>query len=184
MSPLKRLLWEMEGLKFLVRNLRYGGNLKAFDYINRGELIFRGCSFSDLKKINKLHKHLRDGIGLNIWRKILYGLIGNRLISLIAFEDGRTIAFEMFYFKADEIPSKTIHEAFIGVHPSYQRQGLATELRRFSIQKLKSSGYIHGISTNITRDNSASFQSALKVGFEVDDKSSTAEACYLFCELK
>ena len=178
----RRLIWEIEGLKFLLRNINGAKLLITFDSKFKDGYVYSGILSRDICKFNRIHKELRDSSGLNFWRYLLYFFFGKKFAALVKDESGEVIAFQMFYFKADEINRKILHEAFIGVRNEYRGNSLATKLRLFSKSQFQKSS-ISKISSNIPKDNSPSLRSALKSGFYVSEVESTHNAYYLFNDL-
>ncbi len=182
MRALRRIAWEYEGLKFLIRNLRAANLLNSFESEWRGGYFFATCNLKHIATINELHISLRDGVRLNYWRRLLYSFCGDKFMPILLDGEGAPIGFEMFYFREDELRNKTLHEAFIGISASHRGKGLASMLREYSIDNFKNSS-VRRISTNIPRNNISSLKSALKVGFHISDQESTPESYYLYREL-
>tara|TARA_B100000941_G_scaffold154280_1_gene109342 strand:+ start:760 stop:1311 length:552 start_codon:yes stop_codon:yes gene_type:complete len=166
MEILKRFFSEIEGFKFLIRNIRNVEKLPKIDSKIIGDFRIESCQKSDFNHISKLHKLLRDGRDLNFWRKILYKSKGKKLMFLIKDTNKKIIGFQMFYFKDDEIKNKIIHEAFIGVKSEFRGNNLSVELRKCSIEHFSKTG-LSAISTNIPSNNEPSIASAQKTGFQL-----------------
>jgi GNAT superfamily N-acetyltransferase len=168
----------MEGAEFLIRNLSNARPLKELLRIERDSIELRGLRPSDLRQLSNLHSLLRNGAKLNFWRLLLFCVAGKKLVLVAATSKAGIIAFEMFYFRRKESSSNILHEAFIGVHPDFRNRGISKWLRAHSSKNFFSSGVL-GISTNIYRENSASLESALRVGFTIQNQISTDEKLHL-----
>ncbi len=166
MGILKRFFSEIEGFKFLIRNIKNVEKLPELNSKIIGEFCIESCQKSDFNHVSKLHKLLRDGRGLNFWRKVLYKSKGKKLMFLIKDINKKIIGFQMFYFKEDEIENKIIHEAFIGIKREFRGNNLSAELRKYSIEHFSKTG-LSAISTNIPTNNEPSKTSAQKSGFKL-----------------
>tara|TARA_B100000963_G_scaffold335202_1_gene329110 strand:- start:601 stop:1161 length:561 start_codon:yes stop_codon:yes gene_type:complete len=166
MGILSKIFHELDGIKFLLRNIKITRKLPIINSKQIGKFVIEpGCK-KDLKDISILHKSLRDGRDLNIWRKILYRGMGKKLIFLLKDSNKRVIGFEMFYFKDYEIENRIIHEAFIGIDKEYRQNNLSVHLREYSINHFSNTN-LTAISTNIPAKNKPSIISAKKSGFKL-----------------
>lgn len=175
---IERAQWEIEGIKFLLQNISEAKNLPSPKKISFNEYQIDGLKPIEIKKLRQIHKTLRNGRELNLWRTILYIIYGKKLITLAKDKKNEIVGFQMLYFKKEEIKNKTIHEAFIGIKPEHQNKSLATNLRLFSARNLKRSR-CKKISSKISKNNQASLESAIKCGFEPNPELSTETEFHL-----
>ena len=166
MRIFKKIFHELDGIKFLLRNIKATKKLPKINPKKIGKFLIEPGYKKDLNNILMLHRLLRDGRNLNIWRKILYSSRGKKLIFLLKDLNKKVIGFEMFYFKKDEIENKIIHEAFIGINKRYRKNNLSVHLRKYSIKHFSNTN-LTAISTNIPSKNKPSIISAQKSCFKL-----------------
>jgi len=159
--------YELGGLEFLLDNVRATQGMSAISPLHVDALVLRGARPADIRKLRDVHRNLRDGRDLNVWRRTLFRLRGDRLV-VIAEEDEVVAGFNMFYFRADERAQGVVHEAFSGVVETHRGHGIATAMRRYAAACFASQG-VNSISSQVRADNPASLRSALNAGFEVVD---------------
>jgi len=179
---MNKIAWEVEGLKFLIRNMYGAKKLTRLNLVKRNELTISGLRPNDLFNFISIHKNLRAGIGLNFWRVILYYFWGDRFVVIVKNSDKEIVAFQMLYFCQKEIYENIIHEAFIGVTKPYRNIGLATQIRLYTRDQLKQTE-LKKISSQIENSNLASLASAKKSGFKIIAKNSKSNAYLLYSDL-
>ncbi len=158
---------KFEGVLFFYRNF---SACRGFDAIQRSEaqgLILRGADIQDFESIEDIYKKL-NGVGLYPYNKWLLRCCPKKLIIVLEKEikgKNHIIGMNLFYMNARDCKEKTVHEGFIGVMPEYERQGMATRMRKHAIAHFVGVGS-RGISTRISKNNISSLRSAEKVGFQ------------------
>ena len=182
MKIYRKLIYEIDGLKFFLQNLNASRYLPIFNTEIGENYTISPCSKDDIENLCSFHKLLRNDRVLNFWRKILYRKRGLKLVAIIKNIENDIIGFEMFYFKKYEAKNGIIHEAFIGIDEKYKNKSLATILRKFSIKHFCNTN-LSAISTNISIDNMPSLVSAQKAGFKISSKMSTKKDLYLYYDL-
>lgn len=153
---------------YFVRNIIMARKLDVIDHKEYAGLIFRGYSDSDADSVSKIYSQLNDGAVFSFVQRCLYKYIGKRCLFVVeqVNEVGlkQIVAMNMYYVNSKDIQENTIHEGFIAVVPQLNGRGIATEMRRMAIQHFKVAGF-SGISTRISLSNTASLNSAKKIGF-------------------
>ena len=165
-----RIPHEVDGARFLVRNLRFARGIPSVPTIRFHEFTLAGARRADVDGVRRLHKALRDGIDLNVWRRELYALRGRSLLVVTKDSMDRIVGFEMFYARSGEHEARTVHEAFIGVAEEFRGRGLAQQMRSLAITHFANGG-LSGISSSIMAENAASVGSALRCGFKIVSES-------------
>lgn len=142
--------------------------------LHLGYAHLQGLGATDLSQVDALHQMLRSGRRVSAWRKILYGLAGDKLALVAKQDSGEVIGLELFYFESRAAVEGTLHEAFIGVAPPWRSRGLATAMRALAVSHYALQG-VTRLTTDIDPRNYASRQSAVNVGFlpDSDTKSSS-----------
>jgi len=153
-----------------------------------GTIQISGLKRDKLQAVLNIYAHFNKQTKMSLVNKLVLILFGNR-ICFIA-EDlikKEIIAINFFYFNMRDIYEKSIHEGFIGVIDAHQGKGIATKMRKYALQHLSTSNF-QGVSTRISKNNFASFNSAKKLGFEVKEEYfdifSKEERAYLKCNFK
>lgn len=153
-------------LTFIPMNIFLSRRLGPYNPQKYDEFLLRGMSPSDFFVVNDIYRALSGAGSLARVRKILYRLIGHRLVVIAENPSGEVVGINCYYFNQKDWRESTIHEGFIGVMPSGAGRGLASEMRLFSIRHFSESK-LHGISSRVSASNIASLRSAYRVGFEV-----------------
>lgn len=169
------------GCLFLSRNLWHSRDLQPLKGLHLGYAHLQGLGTADLSQVDALHRILRSGRRVSVWRKVLYGLAGDKLALVAKQDSGEIIGLELFYFESHAAVKGTLHEAFIGVAPPWRSRGLATAMRTLAVSHYALQG-INRLTTDIDPRNFASRQSAVKVGFLPD--SHTKSSSRMIRELK
>lgn len=122
---------------------------------------------------NGIHVYnLLEGKEVNVKLKTLYKLSGKKYAVIATMRKGddmQIVGINMYYYNERDINDGTIHEGFIGVKPEVRGRGIATNLRKISLEHYLQNNH-DGISTRISVNNIASLQSSLKLGFKPIEK--------------
>ena len=124
MKIYRKLIYEIDGLIFFLRNLNASRYLPILNAEVGENYTISPCSKDDIENLCSFHKLLRNDRVLNFWRKILYRKRGLKLVAIIKNIENDIIGFEMFYFKKYEAKNGIIHEAFIGIDEKYTTHSL------------------------------------------------------------
>jgi hypothetical protein len=177
---------------FFLRNLAQARKIGEFQSVEVNGLTYRSYDKTDGIKVAEIYSKLNGGAKFSGLRRIMYDLFGARLMlvatSSISAESRHVIlAMNMYYFNARDIHENTVHEGFIGVIPEIEGRGVATNMRKLAKAHFLSYK-LNGISTRISVNNKASFESALKLGFQTVemyfDKQSNETRSYMVCEFR
>ena len=134
-----------------------------------------------LKEIQRLHLHLfRDPIPR--WLVWLYRFRASDLMTIALDKNGKVAAYQCFMMNEHEISQHIIHEVYVAVSDSYQGKGLATALRRFSIESYDF-GNLLAISTVARTNDIKALRSAQKAGFTFEKMSVKPPGQYLIKHL-
>lgn len=161
---LRKLAWEIAGLKFLLRNLWYSRLLADIPNAEYEHVLIRGMRAAELPVVDELQRQLRNGKGCNWWRRLLYRVRGRRLIAVALDLEDRVLGFQMFYFRPIECSEGVIHSAFTGVMSAHQGRGIGTRIRVQAVRGFKEAG-LSGVSMFIAEDNQNSMKSAERAGY-------------------
>lgn len=156
------------GCSFLYRNILGSIALNSFSTVqdDQKDIIYRGYNISDESQISKLLLEL-SGFGFSLEQRWLYRIVGEKMLRVaVSIDDERIVGVEMFYFNKRDIIDGTIHEGFIGVLPDMNNRGIATTMRKISLDDF-SHMKLRGVSSRISDDNLASVRSAKKLGFRI-----------------
>lgn len=173
-------------IKHNLQNLILTSNIQKKNLATRNILI-RGCKLSELNEVENLYNNL-NGSSFSPINKCLLMIISKKnLIIAIDESTNKIIAMNFYYINQRDFFENTIHEGFIGVLPEYEGQGIATNMREHAKSHFKISNF-SGISSRVSKNNLASFQSAKKAGFkpieEYYDEVLDQERFYLICNLE
>ncbi|QTP58974.1 GNAT family N-acetyltransferase [Billgrantia antri] len=116
-----------------------------------------------------LYAELHEGRTLDLPRRWLYRLAGNRLGVVALDVKGRVVGAAFYGFSRRDLHEGRVHSSFSGVHPAHRGRGLATELRRTAILHFRANG-VRGYSSRISADNVASLKPSLRLGFRIVDR--------------
>lgn len=134
-----------------------------------------------IKDIQSLHCSIFRQPMLN-WLVWLYRFDMENLVSLILDKEGKVIGYECFMFNEVEIKDQILHEVYVGVLPEYQGKGLATALRKYSIESYNF-GNLKGLSTVAVTNDIKALRSAQKAGYAITKQSLKPPGQYLFLAL-
>lgn len=175
---------------FFLRTIRAAAQFSAFQEIVVDGMLYRGANSSDLETVSNIYERLNNGTKLGIFRRILYSIVGSRIL-LLAFKNHESnpviVAINMYYLNRRDVKENTIHEGFIGVMAEAAGKGVATQMRNIAKLHFGSNG-IKGISTRISVNNLGSLRSAKKTGFvpveQYYDSEMKEDRYYMICELQ
>ncbi|MDX5435250.1 MAG: GNAT family N-acetyltransferase [Halomonas sp.] len=178
-----RLAFEAAGL--IARNLR---RIRGFSAVPlRCHDGYRLCAMgrSHLPGALALYTDLHDGQPLDLPRRWLYRLAGDRLGVVALDIEGHVVGAAFYGFSRRDLREGRVHSNFSGVHPAHRGRGLATELRRTAILHFRANG-VRGYSARISADNVASLKPSLRLGFRIaeryHDPGSGEQRYYLVCD--
>ncbi|HIX58024.1 MAG TPA: GNAT family N-acetyltransferase [Candidatus Anaerobiospirillum pullistercoris] len=143
-----------------------------------GDYTFVVGSARYLKDIQGLHFHLFRQPMLN-WLIWLYRFSSENLVSLALDKDGKVVGYECFMFNEVEIQDRILHEVYVGVTDEHQGKGVATALRKFSINSYDF-GNLKGLSTVALNNDIKALRSAQKAGYGITKQSLKPPGQYLF----
>jgi hypothetical protein len=177
-------------IALMLRTIRGSIKINAFQEIVIDGILYRGSKFCDLEVVSNIYEKLNNGITLGVFRKIIYSIVGDRIL-LLAIESHEShpviVGVNMYYINHRDVVESTIHEGFIGVLPESSGKGIATQMRKFAMMHFGLNNF-KGISTRITINNSASLCSAEKTGFVSVEKYFDPELSeyrhYMICDLQ
>ena len=170
----------------LIRNLYKGLHL----YEIESEYI-EGVKYCGLKKeylkILKIEiLHIFPNSKLNWKNSILYSFLGKRFVVIALNKNNDLIGFNLYYFNQRDFKENTIHEGLIGVEEKYQGKGIATKMRLIAKKNFSKSN-LHGVSSRISINNTASLKAAENLGFKPVEKYYDSlkkeERYYMVCKL-
>lgn len=167
-SIFSKLLYEFEGFKFFIRNIKGARPLSAMQDTSYQNYQLTGLTRDCVEEVDKLHKSVRNGRGLNFWRKLFLKYYGHKVCGIAINEKLQLVGFVYSYFRKEEIKHNIIHAAFIGVSPDERGKGVGTALLGYLVQQLALQP-LSGITGNVGKDNTASIIAIKRVGFEVTD---------------
>ena len=156
---------------FLYRNLLGSIVLDSLSVVRdyQNNILYRSYNNSDEVQVSKLLLEL-IGFGFSLEQRWLYRIVGNKVLRVaVSIDDERIVGAEVFYFNKQDITDGTIHEGFIGVLPDMNRRGIATTMRKISLNDF-SHMKLKGVSSRISDNNLASLGSAKKLGFKIIEK--------------
>lgn len=141
---------------------------------------YRLCkaSVQQLKEIETLHVSLfrEPMLGWLVW---VYRFQASKFISVALDRDGKVAGYECFMFNEVEIDDRILHEVYIGVREDAGGKGLATALRRYSLECFDF-GTLNGISSVASLSDIKALRSAQKAGFAITRQSLKPPGHYLF----
>lgn len=179
----KKIAYEYEGFKFLIRNLKASRHLKKLEKKVHNDYVFTRLPKERIDELDQLHQLTRRGRRLGFWRKTLYRLRGESLCAVAINQSDKLVGYIIYYFREAEIPKGIIHEAFAGIAPEERSKGLATDLTKYSFNQLTNQNLV-GISGFVEKKNLASLKMIRNVGYEiVDDPDDPDNNCYVYYPL-
>lgn len=181
-SLIKKIRYEWEGFRFLVRNIRASRTLHPMQDSTFSNYQFTGLSTHQIDEMDALHKLVREGRELSFWRKTYFKQCGEKVCSVAFNEDGQMVGFNFYYFRESEVNEGIIHEAFLGISPQERGKVLATALQAYTIDQL-SRNKLRGISGNVLKANGPSVKMLLRTGFILTDDPDDAANYRVFYPL-
>ncbi|WP_104203643.1 GNAT family N-acetyltransferase [Billgrantia saliphila] len=184
-APGRYLRVAVEAAGLIGRNLR---RVRRFTPVPlRCHEAYRLCAMRriHLNGALALYAELHEGRPLDLPRRLLYRLAGDRLGVVALDVEGRVVGAAFYGFNRRDLREGRVHSNFSGVLPEHRGRGLATELRRSGILHFRANG-VRGYSARITADNVASLKPSLKLGFRIVERyqepGSGEERYYLVCD--
>ncbi|WP_162622997.1 GNAT family N-acetyltransferase [Billgrantia lactosivorans] len=184
-APSRYLRAAFEAVALILRNLRRARGFTTVPL--RHHAGYRLCAMRRpyLADALALYAELHDGRPLDLPRRWLYRLAGNRLGVVALDIKGRVVGVAFYGFSRRDLREERVHSSFSGVHPAHRGRGLATELRRTGILHFRANG-VRGYSARISEDNVASLKPSLRLGFRIveryRDPASGEQRFYLVCD--
>jgi RimJ/RimL family protein N-acetyltransferase len=129
---------------------------------------FMGLPNDRINELDELHRLIREGRGLNFWRKIFFRIQGRKVCGIAINAQDQLVGFTYYYFRESELVGMIIHEAFIGISPNERGKGIATALQRYALDHLAKQQLI-GVSANIEKTNLPSIRIHQRAGFQFSD---------------
>ncbi|NIC04062.1 GNAT family N-acetyltransferase [Billgrantia bachuensis] len=168
-APSRYLRVAFEAAALIARNLR-----RARDFATvplRHHDGYRLCAMrrAHLAGALALYAELHEGRAMDLPRRCLYRLAGNRLGVVALDNKGRVVGAAFYGFSSRDLREGRVHSSFSGVHPAHRGRGLATELRRTAILHFRANG-VRGYSSRISADNIASLKPSLRLGFRIAER--------------
>lgn len=131
---------------------------------------FSALGKTDIKEFICVYKHLNNSSTIDFFKFFLLKIFSTRSCFIAKdTETKKIIGINYYYFNKKDSVENSIHEAFIGVIEEYQKIGIATALRKHALNQLSKSN-LKFVSTNISKNNIPSFNSAKKLGFEISEE--------------
>ncbi len=158
-APGRYLRVAFEAAALIARNLRRARGFSPIPLrIHHG---YRLCAMgrSHLAGAMALYAELHDGRTLDLPRRCLYRLAGDRLGVVALDIEGRVVGAAFYGFSRRDLREGRVHSSFSGVLPAHRGRGLATELRRSAILHFRANG-VRGSSARISADNLAQAEPA------------------------
>ncbi len=165
---LDKIKYEFEGLKFLIRNLKASHHLSSMQTTAYNNYLLTGLTKNRINELDQLHRTVRDGRGLNFWRKLFYRYRGTSVCGTVINKKNQLVGFNYYYFRNNESEEKIIHEAFLGIAPQERGKGIATALQKYTLEQL-SRQPLTGVSGYVEKTNLASIKMLQRVGYDFDD---------------
>lgn len=167
-SILDKIIYEIQGFSFLRRNLRATRALTAMQKDAYHDYRFTGLTKADVAEMDNLHKLVREGRGLNFWRKTYLKRHGEKVCAVAYNQDDLLVGFNYYYFRESEVKDAIIHDAYLGITPNEWGKGLATALQTYAVEQF-SRQPLTGVSGNVSKANQPSVKMLLRVGFTLSD---------------
>lgn len=169
----------------LGRNLIQVRGYRAVPLRCHGAYRLCGMKRMYLDEALALYAELHDGKPLDLPRRWLYRLAGDRLGVVALDIEGHVVGAAFYGFTPRDLAEGRVHSSFSGVHPAHRGRGLATELRRSAILHFRDHG-VRGYSSRISADNIASLKPSLRLGFRIveryHDTATGEQRFYLVCD--
>ncbi len=181
-SIFSKLLYEFEGFKFFIRNIKGARPLSAMQDTSYQNYQLTGLTRDCVEEVDKLHKSVRNGRGLNFWRKLFMRLSGSKVCSVAINKRGQLVGFNYYYFRENEVNKGIIHDAYLGISPNERGKGIGTALQAYSVDQFKTQP-LSGISGNVSKVNTPSVKMLERVGFMVFDDPDDDTNCKIFYNL-
>ena len=139
-------------------------SIPKFAETTHGEYQIRAFKRSEWYELTRSYA-MAAGTEMPLFNRLVLYLCGGRLCVVAVNKNNWPVGFDHFYFNDHDLRDSTVHEGYVAVVPAHERQGLASALRRHSIEHFRRAGLV-GITTRISHDNAGSMISAKKCGFE------------------
>lgn len=168
-APSRYLRVAFEAAALIARNLRRSRDFATVPL--RHHDGYRLCAMrrAHLAGALALYAELHEGRAMDLPRRWLYRLAGNRLGVVALDNKGRVVGAAFYGFSSRDLREGRVHSSFSGVHPAHRGRGLATELRRTAILHFRANG-VRGYSSRISADNIASLKPSLRLGFRIAER--------------
>lgn len=165
--------------RLLKIHLRLAKSLRNYEKEKYLDFTFRPAKLRDLKAIKDIHSECM-GQSLFDWLYRIYFFKARELISVCEDKNGKIVACDMFMFQEVELGEDILHELYVEVLPEYQKQGLATAMRRYCVKSYKAGHKLKGLSTLALFDDIKALRTAQKAGYAITKASAKPPAYYLF----
>ena len=170
----------------VTRNLRHALTLKPFSEERVDEFIISPLKHDKLAAAEKVYARINEGKPLSLTNRLLMRLLGSRLCAALYDPTGDLVGISLYYFNKRDVHENSIHEAFIGLIEKQRGKKLGTAMRRHALNHFAATP-IKAVSSRVSRDNVASLNSNLKLGFrpaeEYFDEKLGEHRYYLVCDL-
>lgn len=165
MSVVAWISGQIEGFRFLVRNLWASRGVGPIPTSSLDRFTIRGLRRDEMSAFREIHRALREGRELGFWRRVFYTLRGSTFV-IVAEDEGTLVGFAMFYFREAEARRRIVHAAFWSVRPEYRKNGIAAAFVIRTNEHYEAEN-LSGISLQIRQPNAASVRTALRGGFTI-----------------
>lgn len=171
---IKKIKYEFDGFLFLIRNNKATRPLAPMQKTDFNNYKFIGLPRDRINELDELHRLVRDGRGLNFWRKSFYKNQGAKVCGVVLNDNDQLVGFNYYYFRENELGDNIIHEAFLGISPNERGKGIATALQKYTLDQLSKQPLI-GVSGNVEKANLPSIKMLQRVGYDfIDDPQDPA----------
>lgn len=180
---LSKIIYEMQGFSFLLRNLHASRGLTAMQNASYQDFLLTGLMKPHVDDMDRLHKLVREGRGLNIWRKTYLKHRGSKVCAVAFNQQGKLVGFNYYYFRESEAKDAIIHDAFLGISPEEWGKGLATALQTYAVEQFSLQN-LAGVSGNVAKANQPSVRMLKRVGFTLFDDPEDPTNYKIFYQLQ
>ncbi|HEY9279476.1 MAG TPA: GNAT family N-acetyltransferase [Eoetvoesiella sp.] len=183
---IKETLAFAASIQFLCRNLWAARHIKPVTRQEQDGITFRGMIKEDEPAICALYAELNANAPLPWSRRLLYRLVGPRLMMVATDQQQNVVGMAMYYFNKRDRLEGTAHIGLTGISTKLQGKGLGTRIRIYGMDHLFKNG-VTGISSRVSLTNIASLRSNEKLGFkpveQYYDSTTKEQRYYLICSL-
>lgn len=155
--------------------------MRKHEDVQFGEYTFTTGRVKYLKEIQSLHAQLFRQPMLN-WLVWLYRFRSPELVSVVLNKEGKVVGYECFMINAGELQDHILHGLYVGVSEELQGQGIATALRKYSIESYDF-GNLTALSTVAVPGDIKALRSAQKAGYAIEKQSLKPSGHYLIKRL-